>query len=37
MDLHNRHWLDYHIVALSKLLISITILELFVLGILLHK
>ena len=34
MDLHTRHWLDYDIAALAFLMISITMLELLVLGIL---
>jgi hypothetical protein len=34
VDLPTRHWLDYDIVALAFLIISMTILELLVLGIL---
>jgi hypothetical protein len=34
MDLPTRRWLDYDIVALAFLMISMTILELLVLGIL---
>jgi hypothetical protein len=34
MDLPTRRWLDYDIVALAVLMISMTILELLVLGIL---